>query len=523
VLIGLAMTVPAKAQAPQPPPGQPPAAEAGGPARIVIASPTPIDTLDPHVVLDTRRAVARLNLYDALYRWLDGPVRVAPWLAQSYTLSEDNKIFRFTLRKDAKFHDGSDVKATDVVYSVERILALKRGVAPLLAGLVNPGSTKAIDAHTVEFSLSRPSTLFLTLLPEVHIVNAAVLKQHEVNNDWGQAWLERNHAGSGAYQLKSFDREKVVMTRFGAHWHAGWSKRPAEEVEVVTQLDADAGVEALIKGDVSVLEGPLLPHQRRRLREARETALVEDETPRILLGLMHSGREQLKPLAVRRALAQAFDTEGFIRSTLGPGAARAPLPLPPAFASPAAVAAAGGHRFDLAAARGALAKLKAPLRELSIGAIAGDAHSERAARTMLDGLMRLGVPARIVSEPWPAIANRMRDEKQMYDIVFLWRGARYLDPNNWIGEMYDCDLFGAGNSSWYCNKDVDKLIKEARTSADAKVRGAAYEAAAARAADDAAGIFIATMKATVAYNKRVKGLKLAPTGETIDLRALSLE
>jgi peptide/nickel transport system substrate-binding protein len=495
------------------------------PERLVIAQPSPIDTLDPHLVLDTIRASARLNLYDALYRWQDGPVRLAPWLAQSYTLSEDGKVYRFTLRKGARFHDGSEVKAGDVVYSIERILALKRGVAPLLAGLVNPGSTKAVDAATVEFSLARPSALFLTLLPEVHIVNSTLIKANELNNDWGRAWLQRNAAGSGAYMLKSFDPlgGSAVLGRHGEHWNTAWSRKPAEEVELRTSIDTEASLEAIAKGELHVLEGTLLPHHRRRLREAKDVAIVEDESPRIFVGLIHSGRDPLKAQGVRKALAQAFDYDAFLRTGLGRGAQRAPLPLPPAMASPGAAAIANGMRYDIEAAKAALAKLKVPQRELTIGAIVGDPHSERAALIMLDGLMRLGIAARIVAEPWPAVAQRMRDERQMYDLLFLWQGPRYLDANNWVGEMYDCDLLGAGNSSWYCNRDVDRMLKEARGAVDAKARLAAYEKAAAKVAEDAGGLFIATARATIAHTRRVKGLRHAPAGEAIDLRTLALE
>lgn len=511
----------ALAQAPRPkspPPAQ--AVEAATARRLVVAVPTTFDTLDPHLVLDTPRAAIRLNFYDALYRWEDSPVRVAPWLAQSYTISEDGKTYRFTLRQGARFHDGSVMSSADVVYSVERILALKRGPAPLLAALVNPGATKAIDPATVEFSLTRPSPLFLTLLPEVHVVNAKLLRSHEVNNDWGRAWLANNEAGSGAYVLKSHSPISVVATRFAEHWQNTWSRAPVATVELRTSLDTEASIEALVKGDVQVVAGPLLAHQKKRIKESKDLTLGEDDGPRLFAGIVNAQRESLKTPALRRVLALAFDYDTFLHATLGAGAVRAPLPLPPAYAS---AAAGAGARFDLQAARAELAKIKTAPANLTIGAVAGDPHSESAAVIMMQGLAALGIPARIVAEPWPAVAERMRDEKQMYDMLFLWQGTRYLDPNNWVGEMYDCDLFGAGNSSWYCNKEADRLIKEARVSTDPKARVAAYEKAAGLVAADFGGLFIASARATLAHAKRIKGLRIAPAGETFDLRAVTME
>lgn len=499
-----------------------PATAAEPALRLVIATSTPIDTLDPHLVLDTRRSDPRLQLYDGLFRWLDGPLRVAPWLAQSYTASEDGRTFRFTLRKEARFHDGREIRAGDVVYSVERILALKRGAAPLLAGLISPGSTKVIDNQTVEFSLNRPSTLFLTLLPEISIVNAELLKANEINNDWGRGWLQANEAGSGAYAFKlRTPTGGVVVTRFSGHWHPEWADKPIEEVELRAILDPEERVDSLLKGEVHVLQGNLLPHQLKRARDSKDVTVLDSDSPRAFLGLLHSGREPMKAQAFRRALAQAFDTDRLIASTFGPGATPLSIPVPPALASPPQGLAR--PRYDLAAAAEAIGKLKPALREFTIGAIAGDPHSERAALVMLDGLQRLAIPARIVAEPWPAVANRMRDEKQMYDILFLWRGARYLDANNWLGELYDCDLLGAGNPSWYCNKDADRLIKEARGTADARLRRQAFEKAGAILAEDQAGLFIASARRPVVQLKRVKGLRMTPVGEAVDVRMATFD
>ncbi len=498
------------------------AAEPGSP--LVIGTDTPLDTLDPHLVLDTARSPARLSLYDGLFRWQDGPVRLDPWLALSFTASEDGKVFRFTLRKDAKFHDGREVTAADVVYSVERILALKRGIAPLFVGVVNPGSTKAIDANTVEFSLARPSPMFLTLLSEVFVVNATLLKANELNNDWGRAWLQRNAAGSGAYTLKTYDPASgLVVSRFAEHFSAQPVEKSIGDIEYRTMLDPEDRVESLIKGDIHAIDSDLLPHQMRRLRESKDVVFAETQAARAFIGLLHNGREPMKTLAFRQVLAQAFDADAFVRTTLPQSPALTPLsvPLPPSLGAP--TPAIVRPRYDLDAAKAGLAKFKVLPRELSIGAIAGDPHSERAASLMLEALTRLGLAGRIVIEPWPAIDARMRDDKLMFDILFLWRGTRYLDANNWAGEMYDCDLFGSGNSSWYCNRDVDKLIKEARTSPDPKQRRVIYEKAAAKIAEDQAGLFIATGRWTVAHSKRLKGLRFSPVGEALDLRSATFE
>jgi len=133
-------------------------ADAGG--KVVFANASPYDTLDPHAVFDVGRVAIRLNLYDGLLRWHDNPPKLGPWLAESYEISDDGLVYTFKLHEGAKFHDGSPVEASDVVYSMERILALKKGAFSLFEKVIKPGSTQAPDARTVVFNLAEPSAIF---------------------------------------------------------------------------------------------------------------------------------------------------------------------------------------------------------------------------------------------------------------------------------------------------------------------------------------------------------------------------
>jgi peptide/nickel transport system substrate-binding protein len=117
----------------------------------------------------------------------------------------------------------------------------------------------------------------------------------------------------------------------------------------------------------------------------------------------------------------------------------------------------------------------------------------------------------------------MRDEQQMYDLLFLWRSTYYADPNNWVGEMYACDQIGARNNSWYCNPEVDALLMEARTSTDMDVRRANYEKAATMVMEDAAGIFVYNTKWYGPFNEKVKGVRFCPIGDGQEMRWVYFE
>src|SRR5690348_16482823 len=143
-------------------------AAASAQSRFVFANESDYDTVDPHASFDVGRVAVRLNLYDGLMRWQDNPARLDPWIAESHSISADAKTYTFKMRKGVKFHDGSEVKASDVVYSLERILAQGKCAAALFKSMIEPGKAKAIDDYTVAFELTKPSAIFLSIVPEIH-------------------------------------------------------------------------------------------------------------------------------------------------------------------------------------------------------------------------------------------------------------------------------------------------------------------------------------------------------------------
>src|ERR687887_165761 len=94
-----------------------PLAPAQAETRFVFANESPYDTMDPHAAFDVGRVAVRLNLYDSLYRWLDNPPKLEPWLAESHTVSPDGLTYTFKLRLFFKQKTAYEITAEDVRYS----------------------------------------------------------------------------------------------------------------------------------------------------------------------------------------------------------------------------------------------------------------------------------------------------------------------------------------------------------------------------------------------------------------------
>lgn len=486
--------------------------------RFVFANESTYDTLDPHVVWDVGRVAVRLNLYDGLYRWLDNPPRLSPWLAESHTVSPDGLRYTFKLRRGAKFHDGAEVTAEDVQYSMERILALKKGAAPFLSTMIEPGKTRAVDRYTVEFTLKKPTAIFLSVVSEIHVVNPALLKKHEKDGDWGAAWLASNEAGSGSYMLTRFDPAVgFVARRFKDHF-LGWGDKYIEEIEFQQVKEDSTRVLGMIKGDFHGTGGYLPLDQVKRLKEAPNVRVIEQESMRIKMAQLNNQRPPLTDVHVRRAISYAFDYDGFNKEILGGSVERNPVPIPNnMWGVPRDVK---GYTYDLERARQELAQAKVKVdRPLTIGYLTAFSQTEQAATLMQAGLRKVGIESKLVGELWPVMVDKMKKPETTPDLVFYWISTYYPDPHNWVGEMFHSGQWGTFKaSSFYKNPKVDELLDLAQRSTDQKVREKAYQDATRIVVEEAAGMWIYNTKWFGPYAKNVEGIRFSPVGNGQEMR-----
>jgi len=495
------------------------------PQTFVFVQGTEYDNLDPHAIFDQSRVGSRLNLYDSLYRWEDNPPKLNPWLAESYTVSPDGLKYRFKLRKGAKFHDGTEVTAEDVVYSADRQLALKKGAASLFASLIEPGSTKAIDRYTVEFTLGKPTAIFMAAVPVLFVVNKALVQKNDDKGDWGARWLSSNDAGSGAYMLERYDPAiGFTALRFKDHF-LGWSHNPSpiDRVDFRSVREVTSVVLGLMKGDFHATDGYLPADQVDRLRRSDNVRILEQETMRIYTIQMNNQRAPTSDVNVRRAFSYAFDYDGFNNGILKGTVVRNPGPLPNnMWGAPRQLK---GYPYDIERAKAELAKAPVKIdRPLKIHIVAGNAQSEQAATLMKSGLEKLGVTLQIVPEPWPTLTGRAQKAETTPDLWTVWVSTLYADPHNWIGEGYSSKYWGTWKSSaWYRNDRVDDLLDRALKGREQAERAKAYEEAANIIVGEAPAIWIYNTKEYGPFNKRVKGVRFCPVGSGQEVRWMSFE
>ena len=136
-------------------------------------------SLDPQKVEGSPGGHVIRDLFEGLVNQ-DADGNTIPGQAESWTMSPDNKVFTFNIRKDAKWSDGSSVTAHDFVYGFQRAVDPATGsrygwyieiptiinASDIIKGEKEPASlgVKALDDHTFEVTLEQPVPYFIKML-----------------------------------------------------------------------------------------------------------------------------------------------------------------------------------------------------------------------------------------------------------------------------------------------------------------------------------------------------------------------
>jgi peptide/nickel transport system substrate-binding protein len=141
----------------------------------------------------------------------DNKGEVYPWLAESYKIAEDLKSITFTLRKDVKFHDGSDFNAAVAKWNLENMIQAHREP--------NWKSVDIIDDYTIRVNFSS----WLNTLPgsfaEMNSTNVPFMISKAAFDQHDKAWMTANPVGTGPFKYVSFELDsKLVLTKNTDYW-----------------------------------------------------------------------------------------------------------------------------------------------------------------------------------------------------------------------------------------------------------------------------------------------------------------
>ena len=215
-------------------------------ADLRIALAADVTSMDPHFVNLQPNNLVAWHVFDALTR-LDDNARLVPGLAESWK-AVDATTWEFKLKRGVKFHDGSELTAEDVVYSLDRpatIVNSPGSFVPFTRPLV---AKQVVDRYTVRLKTAGPYAMVPYDLNSVFILSkraASGVRPEEFNQGKGVI-------GTGPYYFVAFKRgDRVELARFDQY--AG--PRPAwDKVTLRIMTNDPARIAALLAGDVDAIE-----------------------------------------------------------------------------------------------------------------------------------------------------------------------------------------------------------------------------------------------------------------------------
>jgi peptide/nickel transport system substrate-binding protein len=326
-------------------------------------------TMDPHSQNELLTNSMNGQVYETLVT-RDKQLDVAPSLATEWQQMSPT-LWRFKLRPNVRFHDGTPLTADDVVFSVNRAkepTSLIRVYANAL------GEPRRVDDLTVEFTLQNFNPVFLDHVGTIQIMSRAWSEKHNVTRPLDfkskeDKYTALNANGTGPFVLVTRQPDVKTVYRRNPNW---WGRMEGNLQEVVyTPIRSDATrTAALVSGEIDFVLDPS-PQDLQRLKANPATKVIEGmENRAIFIGMDQKrdellyasvkGKNPFKDVRVRRALYHAVDIEA-IRTKLMRGQA---LPTGAITPSPRGTfndpELEGRLPFDLARARQLMAEAGYP-------------------------------------------------------------------------------------------------------------------------------------------------------------------
>ncbi|MEM7525342.1 MAG: ABC transporter substrate-binding protein [Pseudomonadota bacterium] len=448
--------------------------------------------LEPPVLDPTAGAAAAIdevvysNVFEGLVKFAeDGSV--VPGLAASWEIKEFGLIYDFVLRKDVKFHDGTDFTAEDAKFAIDRIGAEDSANAQkaLYAAILQ---TEVIDDHTFRIVLTQPTGSFL------------------FNLAWGDAVMvapesaadnATNPVGTGPFKFSKWNKgDSIEIVRNDAYWG-----EPAKLDKATFKFisDPNAAFAAVMAEDIDAFPGfpapEILPQFQADPRFIVITGSTEGET--ILSTNNKSG--PLADVRVRKAIAHAIDRQAIIDGAMyGYG-----TPIGAHFAPhhPAYVDLTGQTTYapelskqllaEAGFAEGLTLSLKLP----------PPSYARRGGEIIAAQLREVGITAEISNLEWAGWLEQVFKGKD-YDLTIV----SHTEP-------LDIGIYGRDDYYFqYASDEFKTLLAMLNKSVDDSERTALMQALQRKIADDYVNGYLFQLARTSVQNAKLQGLwKHSPT------------
>ncbi|HYC37909.1 MAG TPA: ABC transporter substrate-binding protein [Usitatibacter sp.] len=484
-------------------------------------------TMDPHAIATLYNNRVLSQVYEPLVD-RDEQFRPGPRLALSWTPLEGGAGWRFKLRPNVKFHDGTPFGAEDVVFNVKRAMD---PLSAMKATLPNVSGARKVDALTVDILTTQPTPILPLAMINLRLMSKAWCEKHRVERPQDfkakeETYATRNANGTGPYRLKRWDTDVTTVLVASPDY---WGKRGnVTEAHFLVVASAATRVAGLISGDIDIVVDPAVQDVVRLRGQAGIHVGEATGLGAQFLGF-HHGRAEIgagakgnpfKDARVRQAVRAAIDTKALqtkvMRGTAEIGRAiytSAVDGFDQRFKVP--------HAFDPARAKALLAQ--AGYRDgFAVDLDCSQQQPTDAICQAIAGMLsRVGI--RVTYRPLPfnvLLPKILSGDTAMY--VIGWTPATGEPEGALISLVHSRSKPGVGeyNFGAYSNPKVDAAIDQGRMEFDPAKRAARFTEA--MLAIDAEAGFIPLIYRNITWAMRRNVQAVVRPNDVMDLRMVNV-
>ena len=445
------------------------------------------DSLDPHLAVAAGTKEVMFNVFEGLMK-PTSTGDLTPAVAESYTVSEDRLTYTFTLREGVKFHNGDEVTAEDVVYSISRCADTTDGT-PLVEAFSVIQSVEAVDARTVAITIAEPSNEFISYM------TTAILPADYDQQDTAPV-------GTGPFKFVSrAAQDNIVLERFDEYWGT-----PAylDKVTFKIMENADSLVMSLQSGAID-----LCSHlTSTQVAQLGGDFYVAEGTMNLVQALyLNNAEKPFDDVRVRQALCYAVDKQGIIDLAFDGYGSPIGSSMYPAFGKYFDESLTNYYTKDVEKAKSLLTDAGYPNGfEMTITVPSNYQPHIDTAQVLVEQLKEIGVTAKIELVEWGTWVSDVYAGRQFQSTVVG------VDASNMTArallERFTSDY--AKNFINYNNADYDDLFQQALTTYDDAGQTAIYKAMEKNLTENAANVYIQDLADLVAVRQGLEGVTFYP-------------
>ena len=425
----------------------------------LTTEPVTFDPLNPANTADGRSIL--FNVFEGLVK-PDSTGALIPAVAESFTI--DGLVYTFTLREGLRFHDGSELRPADVVFSIQTAAA---------AGFPGLNRITAIEA-------SGPREVRITLAPGT-VDFLPYLTIGIVPEDNGDR--EGNPIGSGPFMIEQYAPQQFLTLVRNPYYRI--SGIPAlDRVTIVFVSGSDALVTALRGGNIdgASITGALLAQINHN-----DFDIIPWFSSAVQLLALNNARSPLDDVRVRRAINYAIDVPGIIEGAFHGHGEPSGSPVIPGLVNAFDQTLRDPFPRNLETARQLLAEAGLPDGfPLEITVPSNFTMHVDTAQVVVNQLAQAGIRASIRLVDWPTWLAEVHRDRQ-YEATIISLSGNIVSPRAFLAR-YLSDA--GGNFINFNNADFDRVFNQALAEPDEQRRNALYKEAQRIISENAASVFI---------------------------------